>query len=498
VQQEFRVVARQIRPEPLSSESRLEIWSEPGRDRFVSKLSGDGGVLRHAVWQPAANRSYVYNPSRGATVVKWSRQEARERWADILFRDGLTLEGLEAGLLTWLEDRPWQPISLSTDVSLIATSDGATLRAERVSSGTGQDILRLTSRKTVGAVSVSFILEVDSRDYLPRLQCIRYESPARTLELWLYPEPVRIARAVSYEPPTVVGATPPPLPVYPEPRAPQVSLLPSQTTDPVLTEMEILYALHRVRACLGEAVEVARQRGGGFEVRGVVVDSERKEQITAALAPLAGPMVAIDVKSVQEAMGEMGPGAVRLTPQPPAPAQPRKEAIRFLAGYFSKDEKAAEKFADKALSESEDLIFEAQALRRLAARFPPEQEIESPRARWLLQVMTYDHLSDLRSKLETAWQLVRPPLASAAGPGYVAPSDAAAGLNERGDASFEQIFELARLLNDRLRSLFSGDGAAPQRETLIREVLGTFPALQASARQASDKAAAAYAAPPQQ
>jgi len=32
-----------------------------------------------------------------------------------------------------------------------------------------------------GTVSVGFILEVDPHTYLPRLQCIRYESPARTL-----------------------------------------------------------------------------------------------------------------------------------------------------------------------------------------------------------------------------------------------------------------------------------------------------------------------------
>ena len=240
-----------------------------------------------------------------------------------------------------------------------------------------------------------------------------------------------------------------------------------------------------------------RRPDGGFEVRGVVVDTDRKEQITAALAPLTGPMVAIDVKSVQEALGDMGASGVRVVP-PPAQAQPRKEAVQFLARYFSKDEKAAEKFADKALSESEDLIFEAQVLRQLSASFPSEGEIESPRARWLLQVMTYDHLSDLRAKLESTWQLVRPPLAAAAGPGYALPSDAAAGLSERAEAGFEEIFKLTRLLNDRLRSLFSGGRTEPQAEGLVREVLGTFPPLQASARLASDKAVAAYApAPPQ-
>jgi hypothetical protein len=494
VQQEFRVVARQLRPRQRSSESHLEVWSEPATGRFVSRLSGDGGVLRHAVWHPAPNRSYVYNPSRRATVVKWSRQQARERWADILSRDGLTLEDLEAGLLTWLEDRPWQPISLSSEVSLMATAGGAALKAERVRSDAGRDILRLSAWRTVGAVSIGFILEVDGGDYHPRLQCIRYESPARTLELWLYPEPVRTARAVSYEPPTVTSAVPQPLPLYPQPRVPQVSLLPFQADDPVLVEMEVYYALHRVRACLGESVEVIRQPGRGFEVRGVVVDAGRKEQIAAALAPLAGPLVSIDVKSVQEALGDLGPGGVKVVPQPPLAAQPRKEVVQFLARYFAKDEKAAARFADRALSESEDLVFEAQALRQLAASFPSEAQIESPRARWLLQVMTYDHLSDLRAKLESAWQLVGPPLEAAAGPGLAVPSDATA----QGDDGFDRIFKLTRLLNDRLRSLFSKGGAEPQTEGLIREVLGTFPALQASTRQASDKAAAAYAGPPQQ
>ncbi|HSW48867.1 MAG TPA: hypothetical protein VLH09_01775, partial [Bryobacteraceae bacterium] len=185
VQQEFRVVARQLRPREVTVESRLEVWSDPGEERFACRLSGSGGALRHALWHPDSRRSYVYNPARSLAVVSWSPQVTRAQWSDLLLHEGVTLEYLEESLMSWLENRPWRPVALSSGLALATAGDDEALRAETAFSATGEEIVRLSVWKRSGAVSVGFILEVDPRTFLPRLQRIVHESPSRLLELWI-------------------------------------------------------------------------------------------------------------------------------------------------------------------------------------------------------------------------------------------------------------------------------------------------------------------------
>jgi hypothetical protein len=416
-----------------------------------------------------------------ATVVQWTRQEAKDRWGELLLREDLTLESLEAGLLRWMEDRPWRPISLSSSVSYLATSDGATLRV----ASAGQETLRLSAFKRSGDISVEFTVEVDGGTHLPRLQCIRYESPTRTLELWLYPQPAQVVRAASFEPPAALSVAPVAVPLE-APRLPLVMEPPPPAPDLLSLEVQIYYALHRVQACRGETVEVIHQPGGRFQVRGVVVDAERREQLIATLAPLAGLLVRVEIKSVQEALQEMGPAEVRSTAPPASSAPlPRKDVMRALANHFS-DEEAAARFADQALASSEEVMREAQALRQLAERFYGGREPASPQARWMLQVMTYDHLRDLQAKLEATEQLVRPPLAKIAGPAAgrhaeIAPASAGSPREE-----LQAIFSYSRQLNDRTRALLEGNG-------LAAELLDAFAPLRASVRWATDRALPATA-----
>jgi hypothetical protein len=250
-----------------------------------------------------------------------------------------------------------------------------------------------------------------------------------------------------------------------------------------LAEIEVYYALHRLGACLGEAIEVVREPGGELGVRGVVVDAQRKEQIRAALAHSS---VRLDIKSVEEALGNVGPDAVKVSQSRPAPGAPRKELLVALFNYFSRDEAALDEFADKALSESEELIFEAQALRQLSSTFMSRGEPSAYRARWLLEVMTYDHFRDLRAKLEAAGQFLGPPLLATAGADFVPRADVGRGRTRSAVEESEEIFRLSRLLNERLRALFGAGGQPADR--LTRDVLDAFPPLQTSVRNASEKA----------
>ncbi len=489
VHQRFRVVARQLRPEPASRESQLELWSEPERGRFTTRFSDSQGVLRHAVWQPEPGRQYVYHAARAATVVEVSRQQAQARWDAILFREGLTLEDLEAGLLAWLENRPWRPVSVSSGVALLASADGTALSVEEARSEAGQPVLRLRASKSAGRVTVEFTLEVNQRTYAPQLQCIRYESPARVLELRLYSEPAGTATAVSFEPPaalsgaTAPGAIPPPPLLRP---APPVTPEP----DLALLEVEIYYALHRIRACLGERIEVDRRPDGVFEVRGAVASPEKKEQVIAALAALGGPRLALDVKSAAEMLREIGPESVRLD-QPPAPAKSpnRAKAIKSLSRFFRGNETETEEYADRVLSAGEGVMKDAQALRQLAERFGGRTDLDSPQARWLLEVMSYDHLKELEASIAATRQLLRPILGDSA-----PPNQSASSTEGRWDAELLRVFSQARSLNDRLRRLFTGADTDYAEERFIRELAEAFSPLQSSVQAASDRGLAAHRA----
>ena len=57
---------------------------------------------------------------------------------------------------------------------------------------------------------------------------------------------------------------------------------PRITRDPELLEAQVYYALHSVRACLGEPVEVTRAADNTISVRATLVDTARLEQLKMA------------------------------------------------------------------------------------------------------------------------------------------------------------------------------------------------------------------------
>ncbi len=470
--QRFRVVIRQLRPEQTGRESVLELWSEPDQGRFTTRLSDSGGTLRHAVFQPSPGRQFVYNAARAAEAVTITRRQASESWNEILFRDGLTLEDLEAGLLTWLENRPWRPVSLSSGAALMAGAGGGVLNVEAIPSG-----LRLRASRTAGGITVEFVLEVDARTYDPKLQFIRYESADRLLELRLYSEPAGIA-AASFEPPRLLSKAPAPLRAFPTPR------LHPAAPDAFFFELEVYQALHRVRACLGETIEVAPGTGDALEVRGAVASPERKEQVVAALAPLGGPRLFVNLKSASEMLNEIGPASLTLAP-PAATAgrNGRRNAIKTLAARFGGSETAAEEFAEQAMSAGEDLMRDAQALRHLAERFGGRSAFSSPQAYHTLTGMSYDHLKDLGAKVHAAAELLRPVAGPVESRTWTAPD-----AGSRWDAELLSVFNQCNGLNERLRRLFTGDDAGSPQDQIIREIAEALPPLQASLQAASTRA----------
>ncbi|MGH9938864.1 MAG: anti-sigma factor family protein, partial [Blastocatellia bacterium] len=108
-----------------------------------------------------------------------------------------------------------------------------------------------------------------------------------------------------------VFAEPAPLPLPAATPAAEAMRIPAATTPspsikPVPSEAEsrnaevsALYALHRMRADLGEQIEILRDPAGQVVVRGLVETADRKEQLIEALRDLA--LVATQIQTVEEA-----------------------------------------------------------------------------------------------------------------------------------------------------------------------------------------------------
>lgn len=494
VHQQFRVVAVQVRPLQRRHESRLDVWYEPSRDRFASRLQDDTGTLRHALWRPAPGREYVYNPAKSAGAVPAVNGSPGRVSVDWFLREQLTLEDLEHNLMKWLESRRWKPISLASDFAVMVDDQGSVLSMEISPGGDGGPGLRLLARKSRGPVTLEFMIDVDRQTYRPRLQRIRYATPSTVLELQLIPEGVQALTTANFEPdPFLVKPVPSPLTALPKPKpvAPIVSPGSSAVPDTTALEIEVLYAMHRVRACLGEPLEVVKGPDGTLLVRGITGTAQRKQQLIEALAELAGSArLGIDIRSTEEALQEAGRENLKLTaPSPRASSAPiEKELEKYFAGEGPRASRAAERFSEDAVSLAEELMTEAWALRQLAARFGSGQDRGlSPKSARLLQAMCLDHLNDLRAKTAKARAFVEPVLFTISDSGQHAEAGLEVANSEAAwDSALAPVLDCTKRIHTRILVLFAGGTAPAETRVMVRDVLAGFPELDARLQAAAD------------
>lgn len=239
-------------------------------------------------------------------------------------------------------------------------------------------------------------------------------------------------------------------------------------------EVELLYALHRLHACLGEPVEVIRLAHGGLLVRGLLSSRERKAELLAALNEVDSPeWVTIDLKTFHEASGTEEPGGSATPPAETSPVTFGTESLYFqdrLRSYFARqgarmpDEEVTE-FANRAVSLSDLLLSEAWALRRLVELFTAEERQPLDfRSLWLVEVMLRDHLSALREQGRNARLLLEPVLSAVVEPpsqqaerGVVAP-------NSPWPEGVLEVFNTAQLIRSYALGLFAGAGLPVELE----------------------------------
>lgn len=189
-------------------------------------------------------------------------------------------------------------------------------------------------------------------------------------------------------------ATEPVTPNQPVTRPP---LIASEPGDPRGTsvgpeeELRVLAALNEISVDLGDPVEVNRDDVlGRLTITGVDIAPGRQEQIRHAIRGIPGVVVEFTQPRPLE------PGA---PPEPLAPATAQQRSAlhdRLEARLGARDR--VEQFIDTLLADSESALARSHALRKLAARFPPEVERTlSTFARQVLVDLRGRHLQALLS-----------------------------------------------------------------------------------------------------
>ncbi|HOQ45248.1 MAG TPA: zf-HC2 domain-containing protein [Bryobacteraceae bacterium] len=365
VHQKFSVKIAQIRPVAKAVSTELEIWCDRGSGKFASRLSENGGAIKHALWRPSVDEEFVYRPAVSRSVIRRSPHRETPVRLVSLADNGLEVEQLEAGFMQWLESRSWTPISFASDISTWSAEDGTIVRAERVHDEQGSPLFRITAERKSRRMVAVLTVEVESHNYWPRLQKLRFETPEQAVDFSLQTtsiRPVRPAEIASVVyPPDLTPATGTTAAI---PRRDEVPAFPAQPApddidnEPASAEIEAHYALHKAGACLGQAVRVSQDSDGTWIWK---LAGESGAQVEGFTTPVA----------IEHVLGALAD----LREAPPVGIQLPAEDSRPLAVALR----------------------HAWAMERLALRFPRERSSSmSAGSRRLLALMLREHAEAAR------------------------------------------------------------------------------------------------------
>ncbi|HLK47074.1 MAG TPA: zf-HC2 domain-containing protein [Bryobacteraceae bacterium] len=240
-------------------------------------------------------------------------------------------------------------------------------------------------------------LTLRSGDLHPTSATLRYRSE-ETVDMDEVP-----ADAVELEGPR------PPVP----PPAPRRAQAPAVPAAGPAEEVQVMAALHRIGADLGEPVDVARN-AGSIDVSGAGLAPARQEQIRAALTDIPGVRIAFESGGARRANG------AGLPRRPAAPA----DAANPLIDQLRAASNGAADPGDSLIEATDRAVQRAYALAALAQRFPAPLEASlAPADRTLVRRMALDHadiLSASVTAMNTLLTAVLPPanVAPPAGAGW--------------------------------------------------------------------------------
>ncbi len=315
-----------------------------------------------------------------------------------------------------------------------------------------------------------------------------------------------------------VFAEPAPTPLPTVTPAAEITRIPASAPSikPVPAEAELrnaevaaLYALHRLRADLGEQIEILRDPAGQVVVRGLVETADRKEQLIEALGALA--LVTTQIQTVEEAQRA---ALQKLSASPPptvsaaAPAgavdseqasagnhNPQPQAFReALENYFASSGSAAPQaigqriteLTNRTLALSEAALARAWALRRLAEN-PALKQTEhlSPEAKTRLAAMVESHRTELREEIRSLRGELESCLTFIAGgktDGREASSVKEADKTSDWAGAALTVFQSVSRLDRALHGIFGPSGQASDPAVVARRALADFAEIETTLR----------------
>jgi hypothetical protein len=249
--------------------------------------------------------------------------------------------------------------------------------------------------------------------------------------------------------------------ILPGPIATPRMLQPSR--EEVLAKaIEIEYALHRVRACLGGEMRVVMERNG-LRITGEPGSPERERELRTVLAAVSMPAW-VTRESGRPGRTPAGRQAVadevHVAESGTSMTPPAEDAVRTYlqahpeAGSPGGGDRAvmAANYSSRALSHASAAVREAWALRRLAETYPSEGM--PSQSRWLLETMLRDHLRALSADVGRAADLIAPVFGLSKTP---APQSEGAGSWQQ---ETERLFARVEDFERRASALF-GDATEP-------------------------------------
>jgi hypothetical protein len=289
---------------------------------------------------------------------------------------------------------------------------------------------------------------------------------------------------------------------------PVPTLLPEPPATPstgelITAEIESWYALHRANACLGEALEVTRDRSG-VKIRGVVETAERREELLEALRAI--PLTTPEIQTVEEALNASsspspavndsdGPAVTDYTLQPHNSKPPVHESLRrYFSEHGRPDSQRQQarsvnaqivEFSNEMVSLSQSALTEAWALRHLAEWNEANRTSElRPQLKWLLEAMVRAHTNDLKTKMSRCRGRLEPVLSSIIGR-LPAGDEGALALplslkqNSGWEARCRVLFSQVEQFDRTVRGLFADTGATGDGDDSLRKLFGAFPSIDA-------------------
>jgi hypothetical protein len=479
--QEFDVEVTELAPVNQHRSERLSVWSQPSSGKYSSRLISTDGRLQYAVWHPASGSVYAYDAAtsrllRGPEVV-------RERTPIFDLSVGAeTAEAFQKQFLQWLERRRWHPLALLSEAAMFSSEDGYLMSFQPAREG--ETRFRMAIHKAETTLTMDLLLQAEGDRWKPAVQRIRVESPKRSFELVLRTAALAVLPQAQllpalFEPDTSLfagrkRAQAPKLPLAPkEPEAAAARVV--NPLELEQTEIEARYALHRVRACLDEPVQIVRDGSRQhITIQGRVASSERKAELLSSLAGVRRPWLTIDILTEAEAMqlaesqirDRESVKKIRAYGQISSDTFPMRNALVRYVERRRDDQRdpqwlpVAEQvngLANQIFLDSRHSMAEAWALRRLAGRYPDSGIAGlTPSARWLVEIMLRDHLQDLQS----ATFRMRGVLLAVLGAGHLSAPDSATGQAGRGIGSIETLFTAVQHIAQEVEALFAGSRPA--------------------------------------